>query len=81
MIKQKDDVVYIADSSADWRFFHPLTIGGESGSLSIAIALQKDQTIALLLRKYNALGKSVLKSSGDEIKIKAAFGAINNALG
>jgi hypothetical protein len=40
VIKQKDDVVYISDPSSNWRFWSPLRIGGDSGSLSIAISLQ-----------------------------------------
>lgn len=42
VIKQKDDVVYISDPSPDWKYWSPLKIGGENGSLSITISLQKD---------------------------------------
>lgn len=54
VIKQKDDVVYIADPSSDWRYWSPIRIGGEQGALSLTISLQKDQAIGLLLKKYNA---------------------------
>ena len=54
--KQKDDVVYISDPSPDWKFWSPLRIGGDQGALSITISLQSNLAIALLLRKFNALG-------------------------
>ena len=59
VFKQKDDVIYITDPNPEWQFWSPLRVGGEKGPLSIAISLQKDQTIALLLRKYNAVGNTV----------------------
>jgi len=72
--------VYISDPSESWSFWSPLRVGGDSGSLSIAISLQSEQAIALLLRKYNALGKGVL-SSASTVRVNAAFGAINDSLG
>lgn len=42
VIKQKDDVVYIADPASDWRYWSPVKIGGEQGALSLTISLQKD---------------------------------------
>jgi F0F1-type ATP synthase alpha subunit len=80
VIKQKDDVVYISDPSPDWAFWSPLRVGGDNGSLSIAISLQNEQAIALLLRKYNALGKEVLRSSSLPT-MKAAFGAVIDCFG
>lgn len=63
-----------------------MRVGGEKGPLSIAISLQKDQTIALLLRKYNAVGNTVhshynSKNATASTNIKATFGAVNNCLG
>ena len=57
-----------------------MRVGGEKGPLSIAISLQKDQTIALLLRKYNAVGNNS-KNATASTNIKATFGAVNNCLG
>ena len=56
VIKQKEDVVYIADPSPEWGYWSPIKIGGDQGALSITISLQKDQAIGLLLKKYNAQG-------------------------
>lgn len=81
VIKQKDDVVYIADPSPDWRYWSPLKIGGDNGSLSITISLQKDQAIALLLRKYNALGSTAFTKPAGGLNVKVKFGSIGNALG
>jgi hypothetical protein len=52
VIKQKDDVVYISDPRADWKYWGTLKIG-QQGTPAITISLQKDQAIALLLKKQN----------------------------
>jgi hypothetical protein len=50
VIKQKDDVVYISDPKADWKYWGALKVG-QQGTPAITISLQKDQAIALLLKK------------------------------
>ena len=77
VIKQKDDVVYIADPSPEWRFWSPIKIGD---SLSLTISLQKDQAIALLLNKYNAQAGDTFKSVASS-KVTTQFGAVNGILG
>jgi len=58
VIKQKEDVVYISEPRPEWRYWSPLQIGGDKGSLSITISIRHSQAIALLLRKFNALYSS-----------------------
>ena len=77
VIKQKDDVVYIADPSPSWKFWSPIKIGD---ALSLTISLQKDQAIALLLNKYNASSGDTLAPIGSQ-KIKTKFGSVNYLLG
>ena len=77
MIKQKEDVVYIADPSPEWRYWSPIKIGE---ALSLTIALQKDQAIALMLNKYQAQAGDKFKS-GAPAQSKAVFGAVNGILG
>ena len=76
VIKQKDDVVYIADPSPSWKFWSPIKIGN---ALSLTISLQKDQAIALLLNKYNATSSDTLGTAISS-KIKTKFGAVNYLL-
>ncbi len=79
VIKQKDDVVYISDPKADWRYWGALKVG-DKGTPAITISLQKDQAIALLLKKSNAQGTDNINAEGSS-KVKAHFGVINNFLG
>lgn len=80
-MKQKDDVVYIHGVRPDWRFFKPLNIG-QNNALSITLALQKDQAIALLLKKQNLVG-SLVNTTKEQVEIKNefSFGSVTNALG
>jgi hypothetical protein len=63
VIKQKDDVVYISDPKADWRYWGALKVG-DKGTPAITISLQKDQAIALLLKKSNAQGTENINAEG-----------------
>lgn len=70
--------MYISDPDISWKFWSPLKIG-ENG-LSIAIALQKDQAIALLLKKQNAVGNRVtVNEKGAKVKVR--FGSVTTMLG
>ena len=69
--------MYIADPNPEWRYWSPLKVGDVP---SLTISIQKDQAIALLLKKYNAQGTEKF-STGSSNKVKARFGTVNNSLG
>lgn len=77
VIKQKEDVVYISDPNPEWRYWGPLKVGDVP---SITISIQNNQAIALLLKKYNALGTEKFSTVSSN-KVKARFGAVNNSFG
>ena len=45
--------------------------------------MQKDQAIALLLKKFNALGTDIINNEGRDTttKVKASFGIVNSIQG
>ena len=59
VVSQKEDVIYIKNPAADWKFNRVLNFDGDKVS-AITLCLQHQQAIALLLSKATALSDSQL---------------------